>query len=142
MKEFDFETLDVYKEANAIGVKVWDLVAAWKYFERDTLGKQLIRSADSISLNICEGNGRFFYADKKLFYYYARGSLYETFEGLKKANQRNLIATTEFDELSIRIRNFAISLNNFIGSVGKNASKGKPQVSTNGSCLPQNNSSQ
>ena len=56
-----FKDLDVYKIAHQIGSDVWDLVHGWDYFNKDTLGKQLIRSADSISLNLCEGYGRFYY---------------------------------------------------------------------------------
>lgn len=62
-----FKDLDVYKIAHQIGSDVWDVVHGWDYFNKDTLGKQLIRSADSISLNLCEGYGRFYYKEKKFF---------------------------------------------------------------------------
>jgi four helix bundle protein len=54
------EDLEIYKVAMEIGDIVYHLVATWDYFDRDTLGKQLVRSADSIALNISEGYGRFF----------------------------------------------------------------------------------
>ena len=118
MSKLIFEELDVYKTANYIGKTVWNLVADWNYFARDTLGKQLVRSADSIALNICEGYGRFYYKEKKIFYYYSRGSLYETHEALKKAMERNLISVSDFESLSKIISDFTSSLNAFINSVG------------------------
>lgn len=118
MTKLLFEDLEVYKTANEIGKQVWNLASNWDYFARDTLGKQIVRSADSIALNICEGYGRYYFKEKKLFYYYSRGSLYETFEALKKARERNLISETEFESLSSIINKFAIKLNNFINSVG------------------------
>ena len=114
-----FKDLDVYKIAHQIGFEVWELVNSWSYFNKDTLGKQLIRSADSISLNLCEGYGRFYYKEKKVFYYYARGSLYETFECLKKASERNLIEENQFNKLASDITLYGPKLNNFINSVGK-----------------------
>ena len=118
MSEFKFETLDIYKSANELGQIIWVKVSAWKWFDKETLGKQLIRSADSVSLNICEGYGRYYHKDKKLFYYYSRGSLYETYEALKKANERHLIAESDFLSLKKRILDLAVRLNNFINSIG------------------------
>jgi len=118
MAKLIYENLEVYKIANEIGDRIWDLVSEWHFFSKDTLGKQLVRSADSIALNICEGYGRFYYKDKKLFYYYSRGSLYETHEALKKAAARNLISSSEFESLSNTISEFTFKLNAFINSVG------------------------
>ncbi len=125
MDTFKFESLDIYKSANKIGDVIWELVSKWNFFEKDTMGKQLTRSADSISLNICEGYGRFFYKDKKLFYFYARGSLYETFENLKKAHQRKLVSDTVFNNLKIEIQDLAVRLNNYIKSTGSTISNKK-----------------
>jgi four helix bundle protein len=118
MSKLLFEDLDVYKTANEIGQKVWEITSSWNIFAKQTLGKQLVRSADSISLNICEGYGRYYYKEKRLFYYYSRGSLYETHEALKKASQRKLISESDFGTLSKMIVEFSMSLNAFINSVG------------------------
>ena len=47
--------LEIYREAMSLGEEVWSLVLTWDYLAKDTLGKQLIRSADSIAANISEG---------------------------------------------------------------------------------------
>ena len=50
----DFKT---YNKAMSFGEKVWGVVAHWSYFEKDTIGKQLVKSADSIAANLSEGLG-------------------------------------------------------------------------------------
>ncbi len=52
--------LEVYKKALEIGNRVWKTVDKWDYFNKDTLGKQFVRAADSMALNIAEGYVRFF----------------------------------------------------------------------------------
>ena len=61
--------LEVYKLAIEIGDKVWEIVDKWDYFNEDTLGKQFVKAADSVALNIAEGYGRFFYKENKHFNY-------------------------------------------------------------------------
>jgi four helix bundle protein len=66
------EELQVYQLSMEIGEKIWS------YFEKDTIGKQLVRAADSVAANLSEGFGRFHFKEAKNFSYYSRGSLYET----------------------------------------------------------------
>jgi len=47
----------VYVLAESIADTIWDDVIRWEYFARDTVGKQLVRAADSISANIAESYG-------------------------------------------------------------------------------------
>ena len=51
------EDLEVFKLAEIFADKVWFIVLEWDYFSKDTVGKQLVRSADSIGANIAEGFG-------------------------------------------------------------------------------------
>ncbi len=62
--------MDVYKLSMEIGKKVWSIVDKWNYFERDTIGKQLVRAVDSIAANLSEGFGRYHFKEKKNFSYY------------------------------------------------------------------------
>jgi hypothetical protein len=55
----DFEDLEVYKLAEKLANEIWHIVRDWDYFAKDTIGKQIVRSADSISANIAEGRGRY-----------------------------------------------------------------------------------
>ena len=120
MAELKLFDLEIYKLSHYLGNKCWDLACNWKHFEKDTLGRQLVRAADSVSLNFCEGYGRFHFNDRKMFCYYCRGSLYETIECLKKARNRNLINETEYMEISKLVELLGIKLNNFIKSLKAN----------------------
>ncbi len=71
--------------------EIWFIVEKWNYFQQDTLGKQWARAIDSVSLNIGEGFGRNTFKDQKNFYYFSRGSLYESKTCLEKAKRRNML---------------------------------------------------
>ena len=119
------EELQVYHLSMEVGEKVWNIVSDWNYFDRDTIGKQLVRSIDSVAANLSEGFGRFHYKDSKNFSYYARGSLYETKTFLVKANKRALISDDELQLLLTEIKNIGIKLNNYIKTIGNTSEQKK-----------------
>lgn len=102
-----------------IGENIWQIVIKWDYFAKDTVGKQLIRSTDSIAANISEGFGRYHFKDSKRFYYISRGSLFETKTWLLKAKNRHLITVGIYDNLMKDLNRTAVKLNNYIKSIGK-----------------------
>jgi len=55
MPTVSFEDLQVCQLAETLADDVWSIVVAWDAFARDTVGKQLVRPADSIGANIAEG---------------------------------------------------------------------------------------
>ncbi len=118
---YTIEKLEVFQIANKIGELVWNIVSGWSYFEKDTVGKQFVRSADSISANIAEGYGRYFYKENIQFCYYSRGSLIETKVWLFKANNRNLIKEEEYTNLNEKIDLLLKKLNGYISYLKKNA---------------------
>ncbi len=54
----NFETLDVYRLAERLADETWTIVRSWDAFARDTVGRQLVKSADSIGANLAEGSGK------------------------------------------------------------------------------------
>ena len=108
------EDLEVYNLSMVLSDKVWDLVIAWEYFAKDTLGKQWVRASDSVSANISEGFGRYTYRDSRSFYYIARGSLYESKTWLDKAKRRKLITEDDYRALFAEHNVLGYKLNNFI----------------------------
>ena len=115
------EELNVYQLAMNIGERIWVLVGKWDYFAKDTVGKQFVKSADSIAANISEGYSRFHYKENKQFCYYSRGSLYETKTWLNKAHNRRLIVDDDFQSLQNDLETIAYKLNNYIKSIGAQA---------------------
>ncbi|MDB5201749.1 MAG: hypothetical protein JWQ27_1158 [Ferruginibacter sp.] len=113
----DFE---VYKVAMEIGRIVFATIQDWNHFHKETLGKQFLRSADSIALNIAEGYGRFFYKENRNFNYYSRGSAYECATCLKKAKERSLVSPDQENQLRILFTKFFKLINCYIKSIGPN----------------------
>ena len=116
----DFKT---YHKAMEVGEKVWGVVAKWSYFEKDTVGKQLVRAVDSIAANLSEGLGRYHYKEIKNFSYYSRGSLFETKTWLTKANTRKLIDETTFKELIKELDVIGKMINTYIKSIGEKSNE-------------------
>lgn len=112
------EDLNIYQLSMTLGNKVWEIVIEWENFEKFSMGKQLVNAVDSISANISEGFGRFHYKDAKNFYYYARGSLFETKSWIQKASSRELIEKEVAEDLLNELNILGIKLNNFIKSTG------------------------
>jgi len=113
------EELRVYQLSMNLAEEVWEIVIKWDYFAKDTIGKQLVKSADSVGANLSEGFGRFFYKEERQFCYYSRGSLYETKTWLTKALNRGLISNEEFVNFEKDITDLGVKLNNYINSIGK-----------------------
>ena len=110
--------LRVYNHAMDIGEEIWNIVVKWDSFQKDTVGKQLVRAVDSIAANLSEGFGRYHYRETKHFGYYSRGSLFETQTWLTKAKNRNLIKEEKFTSLISEINSIGKMLNAYINSIG------------------------
>jgi four helix bundle protein len=91
---------------------------AWDYFAKDTLGKQLVRSVDSIGANIAEGFGRYHFKENKNFCYFSRGSLIETKGRITKAQTGNLIAEGRYNEYFNKLGAIHLKLNAYIKYIG------------------------
>ncbi len=118
--------LEVYKVSMEIGEIVWSIVHKWDFFDRDTLGKQFTRAADSIAFNISEGYGRYHYAENRNFCYYSRGSAYETATAVTKAKRRKLLSDEDCALLKEKLSYYYKLINPYIKSIGKNKIKDDP----------------
>jgi four helix bundle protein len=114
----ELEELNVYNMAMDIGEKAWSMVDEWNYFAKDTIGKQLVRAADSIAANLSEGFGRYHYKESMNYGYYSRGSLFETKTWLTKAHNRKLIKDDSFNSIAEELNIIGKMLNKYIKSIG------------------------
>jgi four helix bundle protein len=121
MSFYNLEDLEVYQLAESFGDEIWFLVNEWDYFAKDTVGKQMARSADSISANISEGYGRYHYKENRNFCYFSRGSIIETKGWLKKSKTRKLINEDQFNLLFEKLQTIHLKLNAYIKFIGKSA---------------------
>lgn len=110
------EDLEIYNLSMDLSDEVWEIVMKWDYFPKDTIGKQWTRAIDSVSANISEGIGRNSFKDSRTFYYYSRGSLYESKTWFEKAKRRKLVS----EEVSVlmleKLNKLGIKMNNFINA--------------------------
>lgn len=119
-----FEDLQVYQLSERLADEIWKVVRGWDYFARDTVGKQIVRSADSIGANIAEGSGRGTYKDNCRFVQVARGSLYETRHWLRRAFRRELLNSQQIAKLRPLVDELGPRLNAFLKSIGKAKGRG------------------
>jgi len=119
MAHQSFEQLRVYQLAEKLADGVWDIVIGWNILARDTVGKQLIRAADSIGANIAEGCGRGSYQDNRRFIRIARGSLNESKHWLRRAFRRKLLTGEQVNLLKPLLDGLGPSLNAYLSSIGR-----------------------
>ena len=120
----NLEDLEVYQLSERLADDIWKIVMQWDFFVKDTVGKQLVRAADSISANLSEGFGRYSYKENIQFCYYARGSLYETRSWINKAKKRSLLNEDFYDAMEKQLELLGKKLNSFINSIKKQIKKG------------------
>ena len=119
MAKTNFEKLRVYQLSEDLADQIWVIVAKWNVLARDTVGKQLIRAADSIGANIAEGTGRGTFVDNRRFVRIARGSLNETQHWLRRAYKRRLLSAHQVQALKSVLDELAPKLNAYLKSIGK-----------------------
>lgn len=120
MERTNFEKLhQIYQLSEKIADSIWNIVIAWDSFAKDTVGKQIVRAADSIGANISEGSGRGSLQDNRRFVRMARGSLYETIQWLRRSYMRKLLSQSEVKKLRLLVEGLTPKLNAFLRSVDK-----------------------
>ena len=113
-----FENLRVYQLSEELADTIWKIVREWDQLAKQTLGKQLIRSADSIGANIAEGTGRGSFQDNRRFVRTARGSLYETRHWLRRAHVRSLLSSEAVKKIRPILDELGPKLNAYLRSIG------------------------
>jgi four helix bundle protein len=121
MPRTNFETLKVYQLAEKLADEIWEIVIKWDYLAKNTVGQQMVKSADGIGSCIAEGSGRGTAQDNRRFIGIARGSLYETKHWLRRAFKRKLLTKTEIESLRTIIDDLTPALNGYWRSVSNAA---------------------
>jgi len=119
MARSNFENLQVYRLSEEVADSIWEIALAWNQFARDTVGKQLVRAADSSGANIAEGAGRGSFPDNRRFIRIARGSLHETKHWLRRAYRRKLLTQKDTAHLRPLLDQLGPRLNAYLKSIGR-----------------------
>jgi four helix bundle protein len=127
------EDLKLYQECLDFEQEIWNIVNEWEGFNKETVGKSFLESADEISGNIAAGYGRYDFKDKKHYCYISRGYLLKTKGWLIKSKERELVGEEKTEELIEFIEKIHRMLNAYIRSIGrpKDANYTKPSYNNN-----------
>ena len=118
MEKTNFEHLHIYKLSEKLADQIWKIVVRWDFLAMNTVGIQIVKSADSIGANIAEGSGRGTDPEFRRFLRVARGSLYETQHWLRRAYKRKLLSEKQVNDLVPIVTELTPKLNAYLGSIG------------------------
>jgi four helix bundle protein len=113
-KYLQLNDIQAYNVSFALSNYIWSIIIKWDYLAKDTVGKQFIRSVDSISANIAEGFGRYGKRDKIKFYHYSYGSIKESLNWNEKARTRELISQIEYEYILSDLNKLPKEINSLI----------------------------
>ena len=123
MQKTNFETLRVYQLAEKLADEIWEIVVKWDQLAKNTVGQQIVKSADGIGSCIAEGSGRGTAQDNRRFIGIARGSLYETKHWLRRAFKRKLLTDAQTHQLRQIVDDLTPALNGYWRSVSNAAAR-------------------
>ena len=129
MEKSKFENLQVFQLAEKLADYIWNIVIFWNHLATDTVGKQIIRSADSIGANIAEGSGRYNFQDNLTFVKIARASLYETRYWLRRAYNRKLLTNQQISIINPIVDELSPKLNGYFKYLERAAKQEKNKTS-------------
>jgi four helix bundle protein len=103
----DYRKLDVWKKAHAVSLEVDKLAAGIRASQHRALRNQMVRSAESVAVNIVEGSGQESAKEFRRFLRIAGNSANETDYHLLTARDKAIITAAAYDKLSERITEVA-----------------------------------
>lgn len=118
-----FEDLEVWKKGRELRLFVKELIRKFPSDEKYALTQQIRKSSRSITNNIAEGHGRFFYQENIQFCRISRGSLTETLDHVIVAFDEDYITQQELEEFRLLYKECLRLLNGYISYL-KKAKKG------------------
>lgn len=114
-----FEDLEVWKKAREVRVFVQKVVKKFPPEEKYAQTLQIRKSSRSITNNIAEGYGRFFYQENIQFCRISRGSPNETLDHIIVAFDENYINDLELNEFRVLHDDCLRFLNGYISYLQK-----------------------
>ena len=125
-----FEELEVYKAAREFRKRIYKLIKGLPPEEKYNLAGQMRRAALSLTNNIAEGHGRFFYQENIQFCRISRGSLMELINDLNTCIDEKYFDQSHLKELKEEGYRINKMLNGYIGYLKKRKS-GDPNKNIN-----------
>ena len=114
-----FEDLEVYKAAREFRKKIYQLIKELPNEEKYNLAGQMRRAALSLTNNIGEGHGRFFYQENIQFCRISRGSLMELIDDLNVCIDEGYFPLAYMEEIKAEGYTISKMLNGYIAYLKK-----------------------
>jgi four helix bundle protein len=111
---FDLDNFDLYKAARQLRKKAYQLIKQLPALERYCLGTQMRRAAVSVSNNIAEGHGRWYYQENIKFCRIARGSVGELIDDYNTCLDEEYGSSELAAELKTDARQLIARINSYI----------------------------
>jgi four helix bundle protein len=111
------QSLRIYNASVEIATEIYHVVSKWDSFDKDTMGSQVVRAADSVSNNIAEGYSRVSMADRLNFLIYGESSLQEVRAQLANSLDRCLINEDQFKILDAQCIRLSIGIIEFCSAL-------------------------
>ncbi len=109
-----FEDLEIYKRARAFRIEVYRLIKELPKEERYSLDPQMRRSIVSVTNNIAEGHGRYYFQENIQFCRQSRGSLEEIIDDINVCIDEGYGSITHLDKLKIQGYELLKGINGYI----------------------------
>ena len=119
-----FEDLEVYKAAREFRKQIYNLIKKLPPEETYNLASQMRRAALSLTNNIAEGHGRFFYQENIQFCRISRGSLMELIDDLNACIDEKYFPLDYLEELKKEGYRVNKILNGYIAYLKKRKAEG------------------
>jgi len=111
------QSLRIYNASVEIATEIYHTVNKWDRFDKNTMGSQIVRAADSVSNNIAEGYTRVSTADRLNFFVYGESSLQEVRAQLSNSLKRFLISEDQFKNLDAQCIRLSIGMIEFCNAI-------------------------
>jgi four helix bundle protein len=121
-----FERLWIWQEAHRLMLEIHQICNKMPFSER-LLKDQIKRSSSSVSDNIAESYGDFYYKNKLKAFYIARKEARETQNHIKSMGDKGFLEQKNERELVSRYERVVIGINNFIKHLIKKQSNEKDE---------------
>jgi four helix bundle protein len=114
------QRLEVWRRSKDFALRIYrEVLPLLPSEEKWALNQQLRRSSVSISANIAEGYGRYYYQDNVRFCYNARGSLEETLSHIVFCHEISYVPASLFQELAGEGEEITRMINGYIAYLKK-----------------------
>jgi four helix bundle protein len=117
--KFDLDEFELYRRARAFRVAIYQIIRQLPVEKRYCLGSQMRRAAISISNNIAEGHGRWYYQENIRFCRTSRGSIGEIVDDLNACLDEGYADEAKILPLKDAARELVARINSYIAYLRK-----------------------